>query len=71
LRATGVAASWGAVTFADLLLGSIGRAARGARDDFLRLARRVIAAEGAQPTAERTPREEAEPRPPYVGRNAT
>jgi hypothetical protein len=67
----GVTASWGAVTFADLLLGGIGRADRGARDEFLGLARRVIAAEGAQPPAEWMPRETTERRPPYVARTAT
>lgn len=65
----GVVASWGAVTFADMLLGGTGRAGRGARDQFLHLARRVIAAEGAQPPAEWTPRERPEPHPPYFARN--
>ncbi|WP_018685404.1 hypothetical protein [Actinokineospora enzanensis] len=67
----GVAASWGAVTFADMLLGGTGRADRGARDQFLHLARRVIAAEGAQPPADGTSRERSEPRPPYFARNGT
>lgn len=67
----GVAASWGAVTFADMLLGGTGRAARGARDEFLRLARRVIAAEGAQPPAEWTAGEQEKPRPPHFARTVT
>ncbi|WP_143132540.1 hypothetical protein [Amycolatopsis rubida] len=52
----GVASNWDAAAFADTLLGGAGLADRGAREEFLRLARRAIAAEGAQPPAERTPR---------------
>jgi hypothetical protein len=62
----GVTASWRAVTFADMLLGGSGRAEEDARDEFLQLARRVIAEEGAQPPAGWTPRERSAPHPPYI-----
>ncbi|WP_158894299.1 hypothetical protein [Amycolatopsis anabasis] len=45
----GVSETWGATTFADMLLGGTGRADRGAREEFLTLARRVIREEGGQP----------------------
>ncbi|MFC4086247.1 hypothetical protein [Amycolatopsis samaneae] len=48
----GVLTGWGSTVFADSLLGGSGRAERGGREDFLRLARRVIAAAGAQPPGE-------------------
>jgi hypothetical protein len=45
----GVTISWGGSTFADMLLGGNGRADAGAREEFLQLARHVIAAEGGNP----------------------
>ncbi|SEP53596.1 hypothetical protein [Amycolatopsis saalfeldensis] len=66
----GVVASWGVVTFADMLLGGTGRADGGARDAFLRLARPVISAEGGQPPAEWVPRERSAPRPPYITKSS-
>ncbi|TWP44174.1 hypothetical protein FKR81_41540 [Lentzea tibetensis] len=51
----GVLLSWGATTFADHLLGHTGAAPQ-ARDEFLALAREVIAREGADPPGAWTPR---------------
>jgi hypothetical protein len=66
----GVATSWGAPTFADTLLGGTGRADRGARAAFFRLAQRVISEEDASPPGEWTPREKTAPRPAYFARPA-
>ena len=51
-----VQAVWGSTTFADLLLGGTGRSQSGAREEFLRIARRAAVAEGAQAPAEWRPR---------------